>query len=669
MKYFLSFVLLLFITGVFAQNVMSPELLWTLGRVNGSFVYNNGNSICYNVTTYDLQSGKRSNFISSMGIDGKSVKSITQGVPADNATLLADGQVLYTVEGKLKSTGTNVPGGLESAEGPIFSSKSGNSLWSQSVKIDKTAADLYPEYKSSTARIYDDLIYRHWTEWEDGEYNHIFVGIKQADGSYKATDIMAKEPFDAPTKPYGGSDEYTFNAAGTTVAYVSIKKSGKEYAQSTNSDIYFYDIASGKTTNFTLGMMGYDKSPSFAPNGTHFAWTSMPRDGYEADKNSLWVADLRSGKKVNITQNWDGTVEQLVWTDKSDKIYFVAPMNGLTSLFEAKISYAKDGTPSAIIRQITNDEHDYSAIVGVAADGNIIAQRTDFNHAVEIYSVNPTNGNAVQLTHVNDGIYSTIGLSKVERRITKATDGKDLLSWVVYPPNFDPAKKYPTLLYCQGGPQSALTQFYSFRWNLQLMAANGYIVVAPNRRGMPGFGQDWNEAISGDWGGQPIRDYLSVIDDMAKEPYVDNSRLGAVGASYGGYSVYMLAGKHEKRFKTFIAHCGLFDMQSWYGATEELWFANFDLKGSYWQKPQPKAYTDFNPMNFVDKWDTPILIFEGEKDFRVPYTQGLEAYQAAQLKGLKSRLVIYPDEGHWVSKPHNSLVWHHEFFRWLKETL
>ena len=358
MKYFLSFVLLLFITGVFAQNVMSPELLWTLGRVNGSFVYNNGNSICYNVTTYDLQSGKRSNFISSMGIDGKGVKSITLGVPADNATLLADGQVLYTADGKLKSTGTAVPGGLENAEGPIFSSKSGNSVWSQSVKIDKTAADLYPEYKSSTARIYDDLIYRHWTEWEDGEYNHIFVGIKQADGSYKATDIMAKEPFDAPTKPYGGSDEYTFNAAGTTVAYVSIKKSGKEYAQSTNSDIYFYDIASGKTTNFTLGMMGYDKSPSFAPNGTHFAWTSMPRDGYEADKNSLWVADLRSGKKVNITQNWDGTVEQLVWTDKSDKIYFVAPMNGLTSLFEAKISYAKDGTPSAIIRQITNDEHD-----------------------------------------------------------------------------------------------------------------------------------------------------------------------------------------------------------------------------------------------------------------------------------------------------------------------
>lgn len=669
MKYLFS---LLFISVLYclpAQNVMSPELLWTLGRVSGSFVYDNGKSICYNVTTYDIQSGKRSNFISSIGIDGKGNKSLSKGVTADGAALLPDGNIIFSSEGKWKSTAATVPSGLDNAESPLFSAKSGNAVWSQQVKIDKKTSDLYPDFKTSSARIYDDLTYRHWTEWEDGEFNHIFVGVKQADGSYKAMDIMGKEPFDAPTKPYGGSEEYTFNAAGNVIAYVSVKKSGKEYAQSTNSDIYFYDIATGKTTNFTLGMMGYDKSPAFAPNGTHFAWTSMPRDGYEADKNSLWVADLKSGKKVNITQNWDGTVEQLVWNNTSDKIYFVAPWNGLTSLFEAKISYDKDGSPSGVIRQITKDEHDYSAIVGIGADGSLITHRTDFNHAVEIYSVNPANGVATQLTHVNDAIYSSIGLSKVEKKIIKASDGKDLLSWIVYPPDFNPAKKYPTLLYCQGGPQSALTQFYSFRWNLQLMAANGYIVVAPNRRGMPGHGQEWNEAISGDWGGQAIRDYLSAIDAVAKEPYVDKSRLGAVGASYGGYSVYMLAGKHEKRFKTFIAHCGLFNMESWYGATEELWFANFDLKGPYWQKPQPKAYTDHNPINFVDKWDTPILIYEGEKDYRVPYTQGLEAYQAAQLKGLKSRLIIYPDEGHWVTKAHNSLVWHNEFFRWLKETL
>jgi len=669
MKYLFSGIISFLFYSLSAQNVMTPELLWSLGRVSGSFVYNNGNSICYNVTTYDIESGKRSNFISTMGIDGKNNKSLSPGASADGATLLSDGNILFSAAGQLKSTGTSVPAGLGNADSPVFSSKSGNAIWTQSVKIDKTASDMYPEYKNSSARIYDDLIYRHWTEWEDGEYNHIFVGIKQADGSFKAIDIMGKEPFDAPTKPYGGSDEYCWNASGTVAAYVSVKKSGKEYAQSTNSDIYFYEVTTGKTTNFTQGMVGYDKSPAFSADGNYFAWTSMARDGYEADKNSLWVANLKTGKKVNITQAWDGTVEQIVWSASGDRIFFIAPAGGLTSLFEAKLTFAKDGTPSANIRQITKDEHDYSAIVGIGADGNIISHRTDFNHAVELYSVNPATGAAVQLTHVNDQIYGTIGMSKVEKKIVKTSDGKDLFSWVVYPPNFDPAKKYPTLLYCQGGPQSALTQFYSFRWNLQLMAANGYIVIAPNRRGMPGHGQAWNEQISGDWGGQPIRDYLSAIDAMAKEPYVDAKRLGAVGASYGGYSVYMLAGKHEKRFKTFISHCGLFDMQSWYGATEELWFANFDLKGPYWQKPQPKAYTEFNPMNFVDKWDTPMLIFEGEKDFRVPYTQGLEAYQAAQLKGLNSRLVIYPDEGHWVTKPHNSLVWHNEFFRWLKETL
>lgn len=668
MKYFFSIFFVGFVLICQGQNVMTPELLWSLGRVNGAFLYDDGRSVCYNVTTYDIESGKRNNFIASIGIDGKNSRSVSQGQVADAPVLLPDGNIMYLSGGQLKSAGA-VPAGLQDADSPLFNARSGNAAWFQSVKVDKTAADRYPDYKNSTARIYDDLIYRHWTEWEDGYYNHIYVGIRQPDGSYKATDIMPGEPYDAPTKPYGGSEEYAWHPDGQLLAYVSVKKTGKDYARSTNSDIYFYDVATGKTTNFTLGMMGYDKNPAFSPDGRWLAWTSMPRDGYESDKNSIWVADLRSGQKYNLFQNWDGTAEQIVWSPKGDKIYFVAPSGGLTSVFEAKINLARDGKASAQIRQVTSDEHDYSFIVGIAADGNLICHRTDFNHAVELYSVNPSNGSAMQLTHVNDELYSTISMSKVEKKIVKTTDGKDMMTWIVYPPGFDSSRKYPLLLYCQGGPQSALTQFYSFRWNLQLMAANGYIVVAPNRRGMPGHGQAWNEAISGDWGGQPILDYLSATDAIAAEPYADRSRMGAVGASYGGYSVYMLAGKHGKRFKTFIAHCGLFDMQSWYGSTEELWFADFDLKGPYWERPQPKAYTEFNPMNFVDKWDTPILIFEGEKDFRVPYSQGLEAYQAAQLRGLKSRLVIYPDEGHWVTKPHNSLVWHHEFFRWLKETL
>ncbi|NGM90781.1 S9 family peptidase, partial [Parapusillimonas sp. SGNA-6] len=259
--------------------------------------------------------------------------------------------------------------------------------------------------------------------------------------------------------------------------------------------------------------------------------------------------------------------------------------------------------------------------------------------------------------------------TKVEGRTTKASDGKDLFSWVIYPPDFDPAKKYPTLLYCQGGPQSATTQFYSFRWNLQLIASQGYIVIAPNRRGMPGWGVKWNEDISKDWGGQSIRDYLSSIDDLARESYVDKNRLGAIGASYGGYSVFMLAGVHEGRFKTLISHCGLFDMTSWYGTTEELFFANYDLGGPYWDKANEKSYTDFNPIKHIDKWNTPLLIFQGGKDYRVPIEQGLQAFQAAQLKGIKSRLVYLPDENHWVLSGHNAQVWHREFFGWLKETL
>lgn len=653
---------------IHAQSVMTPELLWSLGRVSGAFLYDNNRSICYNVTTFDLKTGKRANFISSMSIDGKNIQSVSMGQPGDNPILMPDGKILYFAGGEMKSAGS-IPGGLKDADNLTFNTKTGNAAWSQSIKVDKTAADMYPEYATTSARIYDDLMYRHWTEWADGTYNHIFVGKKQADGSYKGVDIMPGEPYDAPTRPFGSSDDMAWHPDGNLLAYVSVKKTGKYYALSTNSDIYFYDLTTGKTTNFTMGMMGYDKSPAFSPDGTWLAWTSMPRDGYEADKNSIWVANLATGKKYDLFQSYDGNVNGFVWAPTNDRLYFSAPSNGLTSLFELKLNMDKTGAIKQTIRQITTDEHDYSSILGVGADGRIIAQRTDFNHAVEIYSVDPATGNALQLTHVNDDLYKTISLSKVEKKIIKTTDKQDMVSWVIYPPNFDPNKKYPTLLYCQGGPQSALSQFYSFRWNMQLMAANGYIVIAPNRRGMPGYGQEWNEAISGDWGGQPIRDYLSAADAMAAEPYVDKKRMGAVGASYGGYSVYMLAGKHEKRFKTFIAHCGLFDMDSWYGSTEELWFANFDLKGAYWEKPQPKSYTDFNPIKFVDRWDTPILIFEGEKDFRVPYTQGLEAYQAAQLRGIKSRLVIYPDEGHWVTKPFNSLVWHHEFFRWLKETL
>jgi dipeptidyl aminopeptidase/acylaminoacyl peptidase len=414
-------------------------------------------------------------------------------------------------------------------------------------------------------------------------------------------------------------------------------------------------------------MMGYDTQPSFSKDGSTLYWLSMKEDGYEADKNDLMLMDVSTGKKINLTELWDESVAAYTLSADGMQIYFLAAMKGTEQLFAYDFRLKLPLPSAQAIRQVTKGQFDVNGIVGQSGT-SLVVSRTDMNHAAELYRVDMATGNMQPLTAVNKAIYDRLPVSDVKARITKTTDGKDLFSWVIYPPDFDPAKKYPTLLYCQGGPQSALTQFYSFRWNMQLIAANGYIVVAPNRRGMPGHGVEWNRQISGDWGGQVMEDYLAAIDDVAKEPYVDKTRLGAVGASYGGYSVFMLAGIHNKRFKTFISHDGLFDLRSWYGTTEELFFANKDIGGNYWNNP-PKSYSRFNPIEHVNKWDTPIMIVQGGKDYRVGIEQGLEAFQVAQLKGIKSRLLYLPDENHWVLSAQNALVWQNEFFKWLKETL
>lgn len=393
----------------------------------------------------------------------------------------------------------------------------------------------------------------------------------------------------------------------------------------------------------------------------------MKREGYEADKNDIFV---KNGNSVtNLTGGWDGTVNSFTWSRDGKKIFFLAPVDGTIQLFE--VDNAGPTRKAPVIKQITKGDFDVADIAGQVVNG-LVVSRTDMNHAAELYRVSLSNGNFTPLTHVNDNVYSKLALSKTERRYVQTTDGKRMLVWVIYPPDFDQTKKYPTLLYCQGGPQSALTQFYSFRWNFQLMAANGYIVVAPARRGMPGFGVEWNEKISKDWAGQVMDDYLSAIDEVSKEKFVDKSRLGCVGASYGGYSVYYLAGIHNNRFKTFIAHDGVFDLKSMYGTTEEMWFVNWDMGGAYWEKNNPaarKTYERFDASNFVDKWNTPIMIIQGGRDYRVPIGQGLEAFQAAQLRGIKSKLLYFPEENHWVLKAQNALVWQKEFFKWLDETL
>jgi dipeptidyl aminopeptidase/acylaminoacyl peptidase len=533
------------------------------------------------------------------------------------------------------------------------------------VKIKKlTGKEYYPELQKSNVYIFDNLNYRHWDTYEDGNFDHVML-TTIATGEIK--DLMPGEPYDCPQKPFGGDEDYVWNPNSKEVVYCTKKKYGKDYAVSTNTDLFAYNIETGKTTNLTEGMMGYDVNPSFNSKG-ELAWLSMRRDGFESDKQDIVVSNGIS--KMNLTKLRDDIhVESFRWAADGKSIYFLAPVNGTRQLFE--VTYPGLAKMLPRVGQLTKGDFDVSAIIGQS--GNmLVVSRTDMNHAAEIYSVDITNGNMAQLSHVNDDTYASISLSRTERRFVKTTDGKDMLVWVIYPPDFNPAKKYPTLLYCQGGPQSALTQFYSTRWNFQLMAANGYIIVAPSRRGMPGFGTKWNEDISKEHGGQAMQDYLSAIDALSKEKYVDKNRLGCVGASYGGYSVFMLAGMHNNRFKSFISHDGIFDFKSMYGTTEEMWFVDWDYGGAYWDKKNlaaQKSYTKYSPSNFVEKWNTPILIYQGGKDYRVPIEQGQQAFQAAQLRGIKSKFILLPDQNHWVLTAQDALVWQHVFFKWLAETL
>lgn len=618
-----------------AQQSMTPELLWKLGRVSALGLSIDGKAVIYKVSIPSIEENKSNSKYYSVPVNG------------GNATEVAD----YTTRLNDKNV---------SPDGKLI-------LSSQEVKVDKVnGKDFYPELEKSTVQIYNGLDYRHWDTWNDGTHNHV-VFSKTGDADKNAfTDIMQGEPYDSPQKPFGGDEDYTWSPDGKCIIYVAKKKAGTAYSVSTNTDLYEYNLATKTTKNLTEKNLGYDTYPSFSPKGD-LTWLQMKRDGFEADKNDIIVR--YKGTDLNITAAWDGTVDSYKWSADGKKIYFTAAVDGTKQLFE--VNFPASGKALYKVQQVTDGYFDVNSIVAFT-ENTVIVERADMNHATEIYSYNITSKKWLQLTKVNDAAYKNITPSKTEKRYVTTTDGKKMLVWVVLPPDFDAKKKYPALLYCQGGPQSALTQFYSFRWNLQLMAAQGYIVVAPNRRGMPGHGVEWNEAISEDWGGQVMDDYLSAIDDVAKEAYVDKARLGAVGASYGGYSVFYLAGIHNKRFKTFISHCGVFNLQSMYGTTEEVFFTTWDNGGSYWEKDNAaaqKTYTKFNPVNAVDKWDTPIMIIQGGIDFRVPIGQGQEAFQAAQLRGIKSRFMLFPDENHWVVKPQNALVWQREFFKWLKETL
>lgn len=633
MRKYLFAALALMGTGlVYAQKTLTPEDLWQIKRVSPIGITDKGDEVVYKVTIPNIKENSFDSELFTIPIKGGTPKKIE-----DYSQLIRNS--------KLSSDGKH-------------------ELFHKSVHInDVLGKDIYKDLEKSDVYIYEALDYRHWDTWNNGSFNHVFV---KEIATGKETDLLEGEPYYTPQAPFGGAEDYIWAPDGKSVYYVSKKLAGTEYATSTNTDIYQYDLASKTTKNITEDNKGYDTNPAFNSKGA-MAWLQMKTEGYEADKNDIVV--LENGVKQNLTGHWDETVSSFMWAKNAKDIYFIAPKNGTVQLF--KVDYPGRTRKMPSIEQLTDGQFDVNGIVGEYKDG-LIVTRTTMNQATELYRYDFKSKKLEQLTHENDAFYKELDLPKVEKRMVKTRDGKDMLVWVILPPNFDANKKYPTLLYAQGGPQSPLSQFYSFRWNFQLMASKGYIIVAPNRRGMPGHGVEWNEAISGDWGGGAMNDYLDAIDEVAKESYVDKDRIGAVGASFGGYSVFQLAGNHEGRFKSFISHCGLFDNRSMYGTTEELFFVNKDMGGAYWEKDNEiaqRTYNEFNPINFVSNWDTPILIIQGAKDFRVPIEQGQQAFQAAQLLGIKSKFVLFPEENHWVLQPQNALVWQREFFNWLEETL
>ncbi len=678
MKKIFTFVSILFTLNTFSQNLLSPEALWRLGRVSDPQVSPDGKSVLYSVRNYNLTANTGNTDIYKIDIASGAFVPVADSPDDESSakwspdgrritfTLTKDGTTQVWVmdtDGKNKKQVTNVTGGIN---GYGFS-PGANRIWiTQDVQVDKTLKDVYPDLPKATGKIYDDLMFRHWTSWADGSYCHIFYAdYKEGVMMNEPKDIMKGERYDSPLKPNGGDEQINFSPDGNRIVYTCKKLVGKEYAVSTNSDIYIYNTEKGTTENLTKGNEGYDVDPQYSPDGKKILWMSMATPKYEADRNRIMVHDFASGTNVEATAGFDYSVEGAKWSKDGKLIYFLCGINATDQLWSLDPSVGK-----ASIKQITGDIADHTAFSQGGVKGEVmVTSMMSISMPTELYTIDLKSGNSKQLTFTNQHLIDGITMGKVVKRMIKATDNKDILTWIIYPPGFDSTKKYPTLLYCQGGPQSTVSQFFSYRWNFQLMAANGYIIVAPNRRGLPSFGEAWNREISGDWGGQCMKDYLSAIDEMSKESYVNKDKLGAVGASFGGYSVYWLAGNHNHRFKTFIAHCGVYDLTSMYTSTEEIWFPDFDLGGPYWNTPTPESYTKFSPHLFAKNWDTPILVINNEKDFRVPVGQGMEAFTTARLKDIPARFLCFPDEGHWVTKPQNSVLWQRVFFDWLARTL
>lgn len=654
-----------------------------------------GKTILYGVTWYDVEANKGNRDLYILDENAESPRKLTESTVSEiNAVWRPDGKKIgylssesgsfqiweMGLNGEDKKQISNIEGGIN---GFAYSPDLKHVVYIKDVKIEKNAQDLYPDLPKANALIYDDLMYRHWDNWHDYSYSHVFIAPFTDGNIGEGMDIMKGEPYDSPLMPNGGMEQIVWAPDGKSLAYVCKKLVGKDYALSTNSDIYLYNLEKGTTENVTDGNEGYDQDPVFSPDGSKMVYRSMATPGFEADKDRIMLIEFntpaldglkksveknstKSGKPLQMTsrvytdlsEGFDQSSGNFSFSNDGKEVYFISGTQATYQVYKMDLASKK-------ITQLTKGDHDIQAYALSGKDLVITKMRMDLPSEIFKWRA---DGTEEQLTFTNRAILKNVKLGKTTKRWVTTTDGKKMLVWVILPPDFDQNKKYPTLLYCQGGPQSAVSQFFSYRWNFQMMAAHDYIVVAPNRRGLPTFGQEWNDQISGDYGGQNMKDYLTAIDSVAAEPWADEDRLGAVGASYGGYSVYWLAGNHHKRFKTFIAHCGIFNFESMYASTEEMFFVNYDYKGAYWEKPRPKSY-DFSPHLFAGNWDTPILVIHGGYDFRIPYTEGMQAFNVARLQDIPSRFLFFPEETHFVTKPQNAILWQREFFNWLDKWL
>jgi dipeptidyl aminopeptidase/acylaminoacyl peptidase len=664
---------------------MTPELLWKLGRLGGSTLSADGRHVAYTVRRYELAEDKGQSALHLHDLESGATRTLLSewaGIGDVQFGASPFGERLYFTGSSGKDEHGNQAWALDPEDGGLLrvtsieggvsnlkvSPTGGHLAFTRSVKLDPEVTELYEDLPKADARIIDSLMYRHWSAWHDYSYSHLFAAPIGEDGrAGEAVDLMEGLRVDCPVPPFGGSEQYTWSPDGTELAFTM--KDVERWAESTNSDVYVVSVdAPAKRTNLSEGRPGYDNNPAFSPDGQAIAWHSMERAGFESDRNRILVLDRASGEVHDATAGLDRTTHGASWLPDGSGLLFYSEHRGTNQLFTIARGPGGPGG-NGEPRQVSQGRFNWGH-TAVFPDGKrALVTRMDMTRPRELAVLDLESGEATTISHLNDEIYANLQLPTIEERWVEATDGEKIHSWVIYPPGFDPARKYPLITYCQGGPQGQIGQWFSFRWNFTLMASQGYVIVAPNRRGLPGFGRKWNDDISRDWGGQAMQDILSATDSMLGEPYIDPERTAAVGASFGGYTVFWLMGNHEERFKTMIAHCGVFNLESMYGSTEELFFVNWDLGGPYWKGGEVEAgYDRFSPHRFVGNWDTPLLVVHGQKDFRVPVTQGMEAFTAAQVQGVPSRFLYYPNEGHWVLRPQNGVLWHRVFFDWLGQT-